>query len=214
MFGLTLPPVQRAIEALPGSRRCDRYYGWPEGQKPEPVALVRSGWGGWVGRLLSFLSLLLPLLCKWHHQQPVQHCPAETPPSPTPHPPPHILILRHTHPPILTSCRTPASSGSGWLARHACSGCQREWWAWWRRPALQACATCATRRTKTRMTLLCRWVRLLVCQLFIIWLAWKEAGCVSVPHACQPAAPLSYNCPTPSYLPAQPAVPPNRTAVQ
>lgn len=47
MFGLTLPRVQRAIEALPGARRCDRYCGWPEGTEPEPVPLVRWWWVAW-----------------------------------------------------------------------------------------------------------------------------------------------------------------------
>lgn len=46
MFGLAQPRVQRALEALPGAARCDRYCGWPEGEQPEAVALVRGPVGG------------------------------------------------------------------------------------------------------------------------------------------------------------------------
>lgn len=41
MFGLALPRMQRAIQALPGAARCDRYCSWAEGQQPEAVPLVR-----------------------------------------------------------------------------------------------------------------------------------------------------------------------------
>lgn len=52
MFGLSNPKVQRAIRALPGAQRCERYCGWPEGQQPVPIPLVGAAGRG--GVLLGF----------------------------------------------------------------------------------------------------------------------------------------------------------------
>lgn len=42
MFGLSSARVQRAIRALPGATRCDRYCGWPEGEELAAAPLVGS----------------------------------------------------------------------------------------------------------------------------------------------------------------------------
>lgn len=64
MFGLSLPRVQRAIEALPGAARCDRYCGWPEGEQPEPAPMVRCA-----APRCAVLSILSQSACRCGHRQ-------------------------------------------------------------------------------------------------------------------------------------------------